>query len=158
MKKLLVYRLGHPRYIDRLHGEGAAKVGGRWNRVGQAVVYTAETSSLSMLEVLGHLSDPAFEVPYQLISIAIDAHDCLDYQQFSPALPNGWAYQTGGEKITQDLGSQWLSDAKAPYLKVPSIHNPLEHNYLINPKHPNCRAEIIDKHWYLYHDRLVRKP
>jgi RES domain-containing protein len=152
-----VYRLGNPSYINRLDGEGAAKVGGRWNSVGQAVVYTAQTSSLAILEVLGHISNPAFYLPYQLVHIEIDSALCMDYTTFSPALPEGWATKAGGEKITKNIGTEWLSEAKAPYLKVPSVHNPLEHNYLLNPQHAKFESKIVHKHWYLYHDRLVKK-
>lgn len=53
---ITVYRIGHPHYIDRLDGEGAAISGGWWNEKGQRVVYTSQTSSLAILELLGHIS------------------------------------------------------------------------------------------------------
>ena len=121
--------MGNPSYINRLDGEGAAKVGGRWN--------------------------PAFYLPYQLVVIEIDSSLCMDCTTFSPAIPEGWATKPGGEKITKDIGTAWLSEAKAPYLKVPSVHNPLEHNYLLSPKHSEFEAKIVNKHWYLYYDRLM---
>ena len=154
---MVVYRIGNPTYIDRLDGEGAAKVGGRWNRVGQRMIYTAETSSLAILEVLGHISNPEFYIPYQLIEIAIEVTLFMDYSEMLPNMPEGWSSHQAGEKITQSVGSDWLSQANSPYLKIPSVHNPLEHNYLLNPTHPQFEAKIINKHWYLYHDRLVKR-
>ncbi len=53
----VIYRIGHPVYVDRLDGEGATRISGRWNKKGQKVVYTAQTSSLAILELLGHISD-----------------------------------------------------------------------------------------------------
>ena len=79
----------------------------------------------------------------------------MDCTTFSPAIPEGWATKPGGEKITKDIGTAWLSEAKAPYLKVHSVHNPLEHNYLLSPKHSEFEAKIVNKHWYLYYDRLM---
>lgn len=154
---MLVYRLGNSTFIDRLDGEGAAKVGGRWNQPVQRMIYTAQTSSLAILEVLGHLSDFGFHVPYKLIELSMNDALCIDYTQFHPELPEGWSSHQGGGNVTQAIGSEWVSQASSPYLKVPSVHNPLEHNYLLNPIHPDFEVRIMNKHWYLYHDRLRKK-
>ncbi len=154
---MTVYRIGNPAYINRLDGEGAAQVGGRWNQVGQRMIYTAETSSLAILEVLGHISNPQFYIPYQLVEITIEAKHVVDYSTIHPDLPEGWSSHQAGEKITRSIGSDWLSQASSPYLRVPSVHNPLERNYLLNPTHPQFEAKVTSKHWYLYHDRLVKK-
>jgi len=151
---LLVYRIGHPDFIDQLDGEGAAIGGGRWNYRGEKVVYTAETSSLAILELLGHISDFSDPVPYQLITIRITSKSLIRYEELSSELPLGWALHEAGEKITKSIGSQWLQQEKSAILQVPSIHNPIESNYLLNPKHPDFKAEITDKQWYLYDDRL----
>ena len=89
---MLVYRLGNPAYINRLDGEGAAKVGGHWNQVGQRMIYTAETSSLAILEVLGHISNPQFYIPYQLIEITIDKKHILDHTLVALAYRKGGAH------------------------------------------------------------------
>jgi RES domain-containing protein len=154
--QIFVYRIGHPDFIDKLDGEGAARSGGRWNYKGEKVVYTSETSSLAILELLSHISDFSDPVPYQLITITIEIKSLLHYENLSPALPPGWSLHEAGEKITQSIGSHWLNDRKSAVLKVPSVHNPLETNYLLNPMHPDFKAEIVDKHWYLYDNRLRR--
>ena len=154
LSRIFVYRIGHPGFIDKLEGEGAARSGGRWNYKGEKVVYTAETSSLAILELLSHISDFSDPVPYQLITINVEIKSILQYEELSPELPPGWSLHEAGEKITKSIGSSWLSDGKSAVLKVPSVHNPLEANYLLNPKHPDFRAEIVDKHWYLYDNRL----
>lgn len=154
---MLVYRLGHPKYIDKLDGEGAAIRGGRWNHPGERMLYTAQTSSLAILEVLGHISDAQFLIPYQLIEIDIEEASILDYHEISPGLPKAWSLHSAGEQLTKAIGSQWLTEKKSAVLRVPSIHNPLEHNFLLNPAHPAFGAEVKSKYWYLYHDRLVKK-
>lgn len=50
---LTVWRLVTARYADTaFSGEGARLYGGRWNRKGVAMVYTAGSQSLAMLEML----------------------------------------------------------------------------------------------------------
>ena len=39
-------------------GEGARLYGGRWNSPGTAIIYTAESQSLAVLEILVHLDSP----------------------------------------------------------------------------------------------------
>src|SRR5882724_11221307 len=51
---LRCYRLTRRRY-EVLDGEGARRVGGRWNSPGRAAIYAAEEPSLTVLETLVHL-------------------------------------------------------------------------------------------------------
>ena len=56
---LTAYRLSLRQYAKRAFlGEGASKVGGRWNPRGIPAVYTSATLSLAALEFLAHLSGP----------------------------------------------------------------------------------------------------
>lgn len=154
---MLVYRLGHPDYIEALNGEGAAMHGGRWNNQGERMMYTAQTSSLAILEVLGHISSIHFLIPYQLVEIEVAEDNIIDYHNLSPELPESWSSNPLGEQLTRSIGSRWLKNRDSAILKVPSVHNPIEQNFLLNPQHPQFEANIISKHWYLYQDRLVRR-
>lgn len=154
---ITVYRLGHPSYIDRLDGEGAALRGGRWNLPGQRMVYTAQTSSLAILEVLAHIADFKDPLPYQLVEIQLSIHSLLHYTDLSAELPPAWSLHQAGDKITRSIGSEWIRKKNSAVLVVPSVHNPLESNYLLNPDHPELEAKITGKHWYLYDHRLIRK-
>lgn len=151
---LTVYRIGNPNFIDKLDGEGAALGGGRWNYKGEKVVYTSETSSLAILELLSHISDFSDPVPYQLITINVQVKSLIHYEELSAELPHGWALHEAGEKITRSIGSNWLNEGRSAALRVPSVHNPLEANYLLNPNHLDFKAEIVEKQWYLYDNRL----
>jgi RES domain-containing protein len=68
-------------------------------------------------------------------------------------LPDKWQED---EKITYRIGDEWTKKMSTPILKVPSVINPLECNYLINPNHPNLKIAIIDQSWFVYDHRLVR--
>ena len=49
------YRIvGSHRAATALDGEGAAKMGGRWNSQGVAVAYLTESRALAALEILVH--------------------------------------------------------------------------------------------------------
>jgi RES domain-containing protein len=50
------YRLCRARY-PAYDGEGARRAGGRWNSKGTRILYMSENRSLSVLEVLVHLTD-----------------------------------------------------------------------------------------------------
>src|ERR1043166_9380848 len=53
------YRLSLRQFASRAFiGQGARRVGGRWNPRGIAVVYTSATLSLAALEFMVHLSGP----------------------------------------------------------------------------------------------------
>lgn len=151
---ITVYRIGHPHYIDRLDGEGAAISGGRWNEKGQRVVYTSQTSSLAILELLGHISDFYDPVPYQLIAIKVSTVSLLHYQELSAKLPDSWKEDRAGKKICLQIGREWLNEKLSAVPQVPSVHNLLEYNFLLNPAHPEFEAKIIEEHWYLYDGRL----
>lgn len=55
----------------RLDGEGARRVGGRWNSPGRAVVYMADSVALAVLENLVHMRRDDFPVGYVVIRALI---------------------------------------------------------------------------------------
>jgi RES domain-containing protein len=57
-----------------LDGEGAKRVGGRWNSPGRAVVYMAETVSLAVLENLVHMTKQDFPTGYILLAAVVPEH------------------------------------------------------------------------------------
>lgn len=65
-----VYRVCRSIHV-RLDGEGAKRVGGRWNSPGRAVVYMAQSISLAVLENLVHMSKEDFPVGYMSVSALI---------------------------------------------------------------------------------------
>lgn len=127
---------------------GAAMYGGRWNSIGNFMLYTAQTSSLSILEHLVHIMGATTS---DYILSQIELKDNL-IEELNAPLPNNWKQ----EKITSEIGDQWIKSKTSPILKVQSVINPLESNFLINPNHPNLNIEIVNQDWYVYDHRLVR--
>ncbi|MEQ8629157.1 RES family NAD+ phosphorylase [Ekhidna sp.] len=146
---MIAFRLTLPKYANDLSGMGAALYGGRWNSIGNFVLYTAQTSSLSILEHLVHITG-ADSIKYMLTEIEVTGG--IGEIRVDD-LPDKWQED---EKITYRIGDEWTKKMSTPILKVPSVINPLECNYLINPNHPNLKIAIIDQSWFVYDHRLVR--
>ncbi len=83
-----VWRITTRRFADTaFSGEGARLYGGRWNRPGQSLVYTAESRSLALLEML--VQDDPLRASYVLIPAQLAADIAIDSLQ--PAdLPLDW--------------------------------------------------------------------
>jgi RES domain-containing protein len=52
-------------------------------------------------------------------------------------LPEGWDARPYGP-TSQEIGDAWIRSQASLVLRVPSIVVPREHNYLINPRHPDA--------------------
>lgn len=146
---MIVYRISLPHYAGDLSGTGASLFGGRWNTIGRFVVYTAETSSLSILEHLVHMKGTHQNPEYLLSTINLfdSPIEILESQLID----------TKNHSLTQKIGNDWLARANSPILKVPSVVNPLESNFLINPTHPELSISIENQDWFVYDDRLIHK-
>ena len=138
---MTVFRIGKARYIRDLSGEGARLYGGRWNKKGAAVVYTAENRSLATVEYLVHV--PISLLPRDLFIAAITIPDDTHYEQISVVdLPDDWATHPAPFSLAA-LGEAWLRRNETVLLKVPSAVVRGEWNFLINPKHESFKGIAI---------------
>ncbi len=122
-------------------GEGAAKLGGRWNSRGVAVVYTSANRSLAALETLVHLTPPVM-FHYRIVRIEFDESwvERLPWAQ----LPSDWKTEPP-PLSTRQLGDAWARSSRSAILAVPSVIVPQETNYLLNPAHPDFERITIGK-------------
>jgi RES domain-containing protein len=148
-----VWRIARECY-DPLDGEGARRVGGRWNSAGRPLVYTSRTASLSMLEVLVWV-DPE-DVPDDLRLFEIDVPDDAVILSLDPAsLPTRWAEHSCPECV--QAGDRWIDGSESLALDVPSALLPEEHNLLINPMHPDAvRVRVVESRPFSFDLRLLR--
>lgn len=131
-----VWRITTRRFVDQaFSGEGARLYGGRWNRMGQSVVYTAESRSLALLEML--VQDEPLRANYVLIPAYLPSNVSMESCDVS-ALPQGWRTQASREGL-QLIGDDWLRQQRTCVLRVPSAVVPAEFNFLINPRHPDFK-------------------
>lgn len=135
-----VYRIERERYVkETLLGIGASKSKGfRWNSFNTSMVYTAESRALALLEMAVHL-DLSEDLPKDRLMLTIEIPDefpvlWLDEKK----LPENWNAHPAST-FTQKIGDQFVQQAKAAVLKIPSSIVEEEFNYLINPHHPDAK-------------------
>lgn len=129
------YRLCERRHAlsgRAFRGEGARLAGGRWNPPGMAVVYAASSLSLASLEFLAHF-ESAEDVP-ELVCFRLSFEERL--MTAVERLPADWR-QVPAPISTQELGAEWLNRGRSAVLRVPSVIIPTEHNFVLNPAHPD---------------------
>ena len=135
-----VWRITTARFAaTAFSGEGARLYGGRWNPKGHAVIYTAESQSLALLEML--VQDEPLRARYVLIPAQLPADLAVRHVKAS-ALPANWR-TLGSRDGLQAIGRAWLEERSSAVLAVPSAVVPAEHNYLLNPHHPDFARIVI---------------
>jgi RES domain-containing protein len=131
---LEVYRLHSNRYPAN-SGRGAA-INGGYGTPGIEAIYTAQSRSLAVLEILVHYAVLPRNFVLTPIRIPDDRVSVIKLQQdvLSPNWNTPTPARTGGLTETQHLGLKWLSKTAA--LDVPSAIIPEERIYVLNPTHP----------------------
>jgi RES domain-containing protein len=131
----------HKYAAQAFDGEGARLNGGRWNGPGTSMVYTSQTASLAVLEILVHLQRSAMLPRYTLVTAHFAAAQVTRLDR--GRLPKSWrAYPPPPE--LQAIGDAWVRDGTSLVLEVPSALIEHESNFLINPHHPDFPAMTID--------------
>lgn len=118
---------------DPFDGEGARRVGGRWNSEGIPIVYCSGSLSLAILEILVNAGSPLVLKHYSAIPAEISG--TLIAPLAEKDLPAAWNTDPAPFRA-RTVGDQWIAAGSSPVLEVPSAIVPLEKNYLINPRHP----------------------
>lgn len=149
-----VWRITTARFASSaFSGEGARLYGGRWNPKGFGVVYTAESQSLALLELM--VQDDPLRANYVLIPAHLPA-DLPQERIDSEQLPADWR-TLGARAVLQRMGLAWLQSARSAVLSVPSAVLPAERNYLLNPGHPDfARIQIGEPQSLQVDTRLLR--
>ena len=120
---------------------------GRWHRRGPAILYTAESASLAMLEVIAGLETDIIPVTYQLLQIEVP--DGLAIEDFPGPVP--------ALRQSQDWGTAWLEKGASLLARVPSAVVPVDRNVLVNTAHPDAaRIALKAASRYPWDHRLFR--
>ncbi len=137
MSSLHVWRLCTAKYAKRaFDGESARLHGGRWSPKGIPLIYTAESRSLALLEVLANADEPGqlALIPWVFLRAELEP----DMIQTPGRVPEDWR-QFPHSVATQDFGARWAREGRSVALRVPSAVVPGEFNYLLNPAHPDFK-------------------
>ena len=150
---MIVYRFTHRKFAGELSGTGARLNGGRWNPPGIPVLYTSESISLALLEVLANAG--SLQELKLLHLMEIDIPNITDKQEIKlPSLKKDWFYDFD---YTQWVGQQILQTKKTVLLQCPSAIVHKEHNYLINPLHPDFKKIKLHTSTDFYFDERLFK-
>jgi RES domain-containing protein len=140
--KITTWRIVKAKHVDNaFDSEGARVAGGRWNRIGIPMIYTADSVALAVLEITVHLSkEDLLQKSYFLITVQFDSAlvTSLDLAE----VPDDWD-SLPPSLSTQNIGTQWALSQKSVILKVPSTVVRQAFNYLINPVHPDFKKLSI---------------
>ena len=141
----------------RVHSQSAvASVfsGGRWNHVGQKVVYCSESLALATLEWLTYngLSVSAFVCNH----FSIEVPDHLVNKYNASELPKGWNTTPASGK-SQDFAESNLFKTNGPLaIAVPSVMVPEEYNLVINPLHKDFKNAVPTATFLNRHEVPIR--
>lgn len=137
-----------------LSGKGAEGSGGRWNRIGTAIVYCSTSRALACLETMVHLAKHPLPLNRYLVGIEVSAAAWAQAVEFDLSAHVGWDAEPAG-RASLDWGTAWVRSGKSLLARVPSVVVPEESNVLINPAHESItgvRAMKLRK--WLYDARL----
>ena len=151
-----VFRISKEKYITDLSGNGAKEHGGRWNSVGNNMLYTSENISLSLLEILCNIQMEFIQNNLALIELKITNTDLLETLPLNE-LPSNWN-QYPAPSILQSIGDNFLKRGEFLGLIVPSAIVSEENNILINPLHIKFdEVKAVMQKKYVVDNRLYAK-
>ena len=130
---MTLFRLTRLKYAGKLTGYGASLYGNRWNSKGVEMVYTAESRSLAMAEVMVHLT--LASLPSDFMMVEIEVPNEVTYAVLKPFELNKNWNANPFVSSTQKTGDAFIHSGKSCLLKVPSAVVQGDSNYLINPYH-----------------------
>jgi RES domain-containing protein len=149
---MILYRIAKCAYVTDLAGTGARLYGGRWNSVGQSMVYLSSSPALAVLEVLVHLSPTIFPGDFCLAEFEAPDNDVLTIDKNT--LPHNWQDPSPPDKLKQ-LGNDFLKRKEHLFMKVPSVIVPDDFNYLLNPLHLKAaKVKLIRQQPFSFDERL----
>jgi RES domain-containing protein len=134
-----------------LSGAGAAAKPGRWNAIGEAVLYAAPTIAMAVLETAAHIDDAG--LPQNRFVVRIDVPEKIWRARITlgvDALPVTWTAIPAG-RASVGVGSRWIREGASVLLEVPSVIVPEETVVALNATHPEIerlKATVVRRFDY----------
>lgn len=135
------YRIvGSHRAATAMDGEGARKMGGRWNPQGIPVAYLTESRALAALEILVHTGRAAVHLSWVVIEAEIPAK-LIDDDALNN-LPAGWD-DVASPSVSRKFGAEWVRRGENAAILLPSVIVPNERIIMLNVRHPDFRKFVF---------------
>lgn len=129
-----VYRIGDKDgALPIFSGEGSRDTPGRWNDLGQPMIYTSEHYSTALLEKLVRLG----EMPPNQHFVEITIERGVSYEEVNVELLPNWHEENQAQ--ARAFGSRWFTERRSAILIAPSVVARMDKNVLINPDHQHFR-------------------
>ena len=153
---MIVYRLSRSKFRNDLSGKGAELAGGRWNSKGVPMLYTSESIALCTVEIAVHMPLGIVPLDYYLVRIELPDFDIIPEVKAAD-LPEVWK-SFPHSNVTQEIGDQFILEESHLVLKAPSATVQGNHNYLINPRHPDfSKVKVLGSEPFEFDKRLFVK-
>jgi RES domain-containing protein len=154
--KITTWRIIKAQHVHKaFDGEGARIAGGRWNKIGIPMIYTADSLALAALEIMVHLPGSEslknifLRIPVRFDRRLVKSLNLVD-------LPDDWDNLPPPDS-TQTIGTRWALKKESALYKVPSTIIREEFNYLINPLHPDVKKLTIGSAQKFAFDPRIKK-
>lgn len=122
------------RAATALDGEGARKMGGRWNPPGMPVAYLTTSRALAALEIMVHFGRDVALASWCVIEVQVP--DDLSETISKNRLPKGWN-DLKSTAVSQKFGAKWAVSKRSLALILPSTIIPEENIMMLNVLHPD---------------------
>lgn len=106
--------------------------GGRWSSDGTPAVYASLSAAGAYLEFLAHLEGDSPD-DLVVVTATVPAGSIVQAE----GLPPKWRERPYRDEV-RHYGDRWLASGEALALELPSVLCEVEHNVLINPRHPDA--------------------
>ncbi len=147
---MLLYRITLEKWSKTLTASGQPA---RWNSKGKYVIYTAGSRALACLENVVHRSGEGLSQLFKVM--VIEVPDEIHVESVSlENLPENW-HEFSSYSFCQQIGDDWIERVSSAILSVPSSIIRQEHNFLINPHHPDFKhIKILRTEDFLFDPRI----
>ena len=140
------------RAATAMDGEGARRVGGRWNPPGIPVAYLTVSRALAALEILVHAGREVIQLDWSVISAEVP-DDWIERIRITD-LPDGWD-ALPSSRVSSDFGAEWARAGRKLAILLPSAIIPDEQVLMVNIRHPDFpKLEISEPNRFRFDHRL----
>lgn len=151
---MIVWRIIRKEFLHTpLSVEGARAWPGRWHSAGTAILYTASTESLALLEKFVHLALEFRTIPH--VKLRIELPEGAHVEALEEVAKRTLDWRGDDPSAARAFGDHWARHSGALGLSVPSVLSSSERNVLLRAASPQFEAlKIVSAEEFLYDERM----
>lgn len=121
--------------------------------MGERVVYFGGSAAIVVLERLAHTDPDLLPDDLQLARFEFSEPVSETKVEELTPLPANWIQD---ESATRRIGGRWRKQGSSCLLAVPSAILPEEHNFVLNPEHPDANLlRLVHERHFAFDPRLI---